>query len=145
MRNFIFTIAVFAATAVSAQDLSVNIRETYHGKLGIPDIVYVMKITNIEPNMKAWDDFGGDTSKMEYTFVAGYSESFLHTWTEQGVYIIFCVKDGEILGENTYFVITEKYVDFVVSELPGVLIEDTYVRLGVEYVAGESPTVVAVR
>jgi hypothetical protein len=95
--------------------------------------------------MKAWDDFGGDTTKMEYTLVAAYSDQVLHTWTEQGVYVIFCMKDGEIFGENTYFVITEKYVDYVVSELPGVLIEDTYVRVDIEYIAGDRPTVLAVR
>ena len=145
MKNLLLIIAAFVATAVSAQDLSINIQEVWHGVLGIPDEVFVMEITNIEPNMKAWDEHGGNTAEMEYTMVAGYSGHLLHTWTEQGVYVVFCVKDGKIFGENTYFVITEKYVDHVISKVPGILIENTFVRTDIEYLCEDRPVVVCVR
>jgi len=145
MKNLLLIIAAFVATAVSAQDLSVNIQEVWEGMLGVPDAVYVMEVTNIEPNMKAWDEHGGDPAEMEYTMVASYSDHLLHTWTEQGVYVVFGMKDGEIFGENTYFVITEKYVDYVISKVPGVLIENTFVRTDIEYLCEDHPFLVCVR
>lgn len=145
MKNLLLIITVFVTTAVSAQDLSVHIQEVWHGVLGIPDAVYVMEITNIEPNMKAWDEHGGDPAEMEYTMVASYSDYIMHTWTEQGVYVVFGMKDGEIFGKNTYFIITEKYVDYVTSKLPGILIEDTFFRTDIEYVCEDHPVLVCVR
>ena len=145
MKNVLLILAAFVATAGSAQELSVNILEVWQGTLGNPDDVYVMEVTNIEPNMKAWDEHGGDPADMEYTMVASYSDYLLHTWTEQGVYVVFCMKDGEIFGENTYFVITEKYVDYVISKVPGVLIENTFFRTDIEYICEDRPFLVCVR
>ena len=145
MKNLLLILAAFVATAGSAQDLSVHIQEVWQGVLGIPDAVYVMEVTNIEPNMKAWDAHGGDPAEMEYTMVASYSDHLLHTWTEQGVYVVFCMKDGEIFGGNTYFVITEKYVDYVISKVPGILIENTFVRTDIEYLCEDHPVLVCVR
>ena len=145
MKNLLLILAAFVATAGSAQDLSVHIQEVWQGVLGIPDAVYVMEVTNIEPNMKAWDAHGGDPAEMEYTMVASYSDYIMHTWTEQGVYVVFCMKDGEIFGGNTYFVITEKYVDYVISKVPGILIENTFVRTDIEYLCEDHPVLVCVR
>jgi len=145
MKNLLLIIAAFVATAVSAQDLSVNIQEVWEGVLGVPDDVFVMEVINIEPNVKAWDEHGGDPAEMEYTIVATYSDHFSHTWTEQGVYVVFGMKDGKIFGQNTYFIITEKYVDYVISKVPGVLIENTFVRTDIEYLCEDHPVIVCVK
>ena len=145
MKNLLLILAAFVATTGSAQELSVNILEVWQGALGNPDDVYVKEVTNIEPNMKARDTHGGDPAEMEYTMVA-YSDYIMHTWTEQGVYVVLGKKDGEIFGENTsYFVITEKYVDYVISKVTGVLIENTFFRTDIEYVCEERPVLVCVR
>tara|TARA_R110000822_G_scaffold119004_2_gene251902 strand:+ start:810 stop:1247 length:438 start_codon:yes stop_codon:yes gene_type:complete len=145
MKNLLLIIAAFVATAVSAQDLSVNIQEVWEGVLGVPDDVFVMEVINIEPNVKAWDEHGGDPAEMEYAIVATYSDRLSHTWTEQGVYVVFGMKDGNIFGQNTYFIITEKYVDYVISKVPGVLIENTFVRTDIEYLCEDHPVIVCVK
>jgi len=145
LKNLLLILAAFVATAGSAQDLSVNIQEVWEGVLGVPDDIFVMEVTNIEPNCKAWDEHGGDPAEMEYTMVATYSDHFSHTWTEQGVYVVFGMKDGNIFGQNTYFIITEKYVDYVISKVPGVLIENTFVRTDIEYLCEDHPVIVCVK
>ena len=53
MRNLFLTLALVAATAVSAQELSTNIQETYHSMSGLADEFHVWKVTNIEPTAEA--------------------------------------------------------------------------------------------
>ena len=148
MKNLLLIIATFVATAISAQDLSFNIQETYHGGVGIPDSVYVLKILNVEATEAAWDKERPDLSGFEmdgFTCVGQYGTHAIHTWTEEGVFVIFCMRDGEVLGESTFFIINEKYVEYVVSNLPGIMIEETFVRTDIEWVARQAKSVVMIR
>jgi len=146
MKNLLLIIATFVATAISAQDLSVSIQETYFGGVAIQDSTHIFKVLDMKATGEEWDAERPDINfDKEFEFYATYGKHSVHTWTEEGVYVVFCTKDGEIMGEDTYFIINEKYVDYVVSYLPGIMIKDTFVRTDTEWIAGSADHLVVVR
>ena len=145
MRNLFLTFALVAATAVSAQELSTNIQETYHSALGLADEFHVWKVTNVDPTEEAWDKMEGEYSIMEFEPVVSYGEHALHTWEEAGVYVVFCTINQEPMGERTFFIINESYVDFVKKNIDGIQVQDTYVRSDVEWVGNDFDKLVVVR
>ena len=146
MKNLLLIIAAFVVAGVSAQDLSISIQETYSGGVAIQDSTHIYKVLDMKATGEAWDAERPDINfDKEFEFYASYGGRSAHTWTEEGVYVVSCTKDGDIMGEDTYFIINEKYVDYVVSYLPGVMIENTFVRSDIEWVAGSSDHLVVVR
>ena len=146
MRNLFLALALVSATAVSAQELSTNIQETYHSSAGLADEFHVWKVTNIKPTSESWDEMNWDFPNMEFEPIVSYGEHAHHTWTESGVYVVFCTLDQVPLGERTFFVINEKYVDYVKKNIDGIQIQDTYVRSDIEWVANpNADAVVMVR
>lgn len=145
MKNLLLTIAVLFASIVSAQDLSINIQEKYYSALGEVDSIEIIEITNIKPTTKAWDKFDNNFPKMKFGNIVTYKGNALHTWTEQGVYVIVCSKDGEWVGARTFVVINEKYVDYMVSNLPGMLHDNTFVRSEIELVGKEKDNLLIVK
>ena len=135
MRNLFLTLALVAATAVSAQELSTNIQETYHSMSGLADGFHVWKVTNIDPTAEAWDEMNWDFPNMEFEPMVSYGEHAHHTWTEAGVYVVFSTLDQVPMGERTYFVINENYVDYVKKNIDGIQVQDTYVRSDIEWVS----------
>jgi hypothetical protein len=142
MRNLFLTLALVAATAVSAQELSTNIQETYHSMSGLADEFHVWKVTNIEPTSEAWDEMDWDFPKMEFEPMASYGEHAMHTWTEAGVYVIFSSLNEEPMGERTFFVINENYVNFVKEKIDGLQVQDTYIRSDVQWVSNPNADMV---
>ena len=145
MKNVILTIAILFASVVSAQDLSINIQEKYFSAMGVVDSIEIIEITNIKPTAKAWDRFDNNFPKMKFGTIVTYKGSATHTWTEQGVYVIACRKDDEWIGGRTFVVINEKYVDFVLVNLPGMLHDNTFVRSEVELVGKEKDNLLIVK
>ena len=144
MRNLFLTLALVAATAVSAQELSINIQETYHSMSGLADEFHVWKVTNIEPTAEAWDEMNWDFPNMEVEPLVSYGEHAHHTWTEAGVYVVFSTLDQAPMGERTFFVINEKYVDYVKKNIDGIQVQDTYVRSDIEWVSHPDADVLVV-
>ena len=142
MRNLFLTLALVAATAVSAQELSTNIQETYHSMSGLADQFHVWKVTNIEPTSEAWDEMDWDFPKMECEPMVSYGEHAMHTWTEAGVYVIFSSLNEEPMGERTFFVINENYVNFVKEKIDGLQVQDTYIRSDVQWVSNPNADMV---
>ena len=142
MRNLFLTLALVAATAVSAQELSTNIQETYHSMSGLADQFHVWKVTNIEPTSEAWDEMDWDFPKMEFEPMVSYGEHAMHTWTEAGVYVIFSSLNEEPMGERTFFVINENYVNFVKEKIDGLQVQDTYIRSDVQWVSNPNADMV---
>jgi len=146
MKNLFLFTAVLLTITVNAQDLSTNIQETYHSYSGLADEFHVWKVTNVEPTAKAWDEMNWDFPNMEFEPMVSYGEHANHTWTEAGVYVVFCTLNQEPMGERTFFVVNEKYVDYVKKNIDGMQIQDTYVRSDVEWVANpNADAVVMVR
>ena len=144
MRNLFLTLALVAATAVSAQELSTNIQETYHSMSGLADEFHVWKVTNIDPTAEAWDEIDWDFPNMEVEPLGSYGEHAHHTWTEAGVYVVFSTLDQAPMGERTFFVINEKYVDYVKKNIDGIQVQDTYVRSDIEWVSHPDADVLVV-
>ena len=142
MRNLFLTLALVAATAVSAQELSTNIQETYHSMSGLADEFHVWKVTNIEPTSEAWDEMDWDFPKMEFEPMVSYGEHAMHRWTEAGVYVIFSSLNEEPMGERTFFVINENYVNFVKEKIDGLQVQDTYIRSDVQWVSNPNADMV---
>ena len=113
--------------------------------MGVVDSIEIIEITNIKPTTKAWDKFDSNFPKMKFGTIVTYKANALHTWTEQGVYVIACMKDDEWIGGRTFVVINEKYVDYVVSNLPGTLHNNTFIRSNVELVGKEKDNLLIVK
>ena len=146
MKNLFLTLALVTATAVSAQELSTNIQETYHSISGLADEFHVWKVTNIDPTSEAWDDMDWDFPNMEFEPMVSYGEHAQHTWEEAGVYVVFCSLNEQPIGERTFFVVNENYVNFVKKNIDGLQVGDTYIRSDVEWVANpNADAVVMVR
>ena len=145
MKNLFLFIAVLLTVTVNAQELSTNIQETYHSALGLADEFHVWKVTNINPTAEAWDDMESRYSIMEFEPVVSYGEHANHTWTEAGVYVVFCTLNQEPMGERTFFIINENYVDFVKKNINGIQVQDTYVRSDVEWVGSDFDKLIVVR
>jgi len=145
MKNLLLIIAVFLVSIVSAQDLSINIQKKYFSAMGVVDSIEIIEITNIKPTTKAWDKFDNNFPKMKFGTIVTYKGNAPHKWTEQGVYVIVCMKDDEWIGGRTFVVINEKYVDYVVSNLPGTLNDNTFVRSEVELVGKEKDNLLIVK
>ena len=145
MKNlFLFTAALLSIT-VTAQELSTNIQETYHAATGFADEFHIFKVTNIEPTSESWDELGWEYGDMNFERVARYGENALHIWEEAGVYVVFCSKDQEPIGERTFFIINENYVNYVKEHIDGLQVEDTYIRSDVEWVAHQYDKVIIAR
>ena len=142
MRNLFLTLALVAATAVSAQELSTNIQETYHSMSGLADEFHVWKVTNIEPTSEAWDEMDWDFPKMEFEPMVSNGEHAMHAWPEGGVYVIFSSLNEEPMGERTFFVINENYVNFVKEKIDGLQVQDTYIRSDVQWVSNPNADMV---
>ena len=145
MKNLLLIAAALLSITVTAQGLSTNIQETYHATLGLADEFHVFKVTNIEPTSESWDELGWEYDDMEFERVAKYGEHAMHTWTEAGVFVVFCSQGGEPLGERTFFIINESYVDYVKENIPGIQVDSTFVRAKVEWVGHSYDKVVIVR
>ena len=113
--------------------------------MGAVDSIEIIEITNIKPTTKAWDKFDNNFPKMKFGTIVTYDGDAPHTWTEQGVYVIVCRKDDEWIGGRTFVVINEKYVEFVVSNLPGMLHDNTFFRSEVELVGKEKDNLIIVK
>ena len=61
---------------------------------------------------------------MDFEPVASYGAHAMHTWTEPGVFVVFCTIDQTPLSERTFFVINENYVNFVVENINGIQVQD---------------------
>ena len=142
MRNLFLTLALVAATAVSAQELSTNIQETYHSMSGLADEFHVWKVTNIEPTAEAWDEMDWEFPNMEFEPLVSYGEHAHHTWTESGVYVVFSTLYQVPMGERTFFVINENYVNFVKEKIDGLQVQDTYIRSDVQWVSNPNADMV---
>ena len=145
MKNLLLTIAILFASVVLAQDLSINVQEKYFSAMGVVDSIEIIEITNIKPTTKAWDKFNNNFPKMKFGTIVTYKGNALHTWTEQGVYVIACRKDDEWIGGRTFVVINEKYVDYVVSNLDGNLHNNTFARSEIELVGKEKDNLLIVK
>ena len=131
---------------VHTQELSTKIQETYQSMSGLADEFHVWKVTNIEPTAEAWDEMNWDFPNFKFEPVVSYGEHAHHTWTEAGVYVVFSTLDQVPMGERTYFVINENYVNYVKEKIDGIQIEDTYIRSDVEWVSNpDADMVVMVR
>lgn len=113
--------------------------------MGVVDSIEIIEITNIKPTTKAWDKFNNNFPKMKFGTIVTYKGNALHTWTEQGVYVIACRKDDEWIGGRTFVVINEKYVDYVVSNLDGTLHNNTFARSEIELVGKEKDNLLIVK
>ena len=102
---------------------------------GLADEFHVWKVTNIEPTAEAWDEMNWDFPNMEFEPLVSYGEHAHHTWTEAGVYVVFSTLNQVPMGERTFFVVNENYVDYVKKNINGIQIQNTYVRSDVEWVA----------
>ena len=149
MKNLIFLIGLFVTSMCCAQtgstSLSTNIQETYHSAIGLADEFHVWKVNGIEPTSEAWDKIDWNFADLDFEPVASYGEHAMHTWTEPGIFVVFCTIDQTPLGERTFFVINENYVNFVVENINGIQVQDTFVRSDVEWVGREFDWVVMVR
>ena len=146
MKPYLLSLALaFLATNIFGQALSSNIRETYHSTLGLADEFHIWKVTNIEPTEEAWDEMNWDFSKMEFEPMVSYGEHAMHTWTEAGVYVVFCTVDQVPQGAKTFFVVNENYVKFVQEKIDGIQVQDTYVRSDIEWVGSADDVVIMVR
>ena len=145
MRNLFLITAALLSITVTAQDLSTSIKETYHAATGLADEFHVFKITNIDPTTESWDKLGWGYEDMNFERVARYGENAFHTWDEAGVYVVFCSLDQQPIGERTFFIVNENYVDFVKNNVNGMQVGDTYIRSDIEWVAHQHDKVLIVR
>ena len=136
MKKILIIISVVSmSNMVHTQELSTKIQETYQSMSGLADEFHIWKVTNIEPTAEAWDEINWDFSNMEFEPFVSYGEHAQHTWEEAGVYVIFCTINQVPIGERTFFVINENYVNFVKKNIDGIQVEDTYIRSDIETVS----------
>ena len=133
---------VLISNVIHSQELSTYIQETYQSSSGLADEFHVWKLTNIEPTSDAWDEMDWDFPNMEVEPLVSYGEHAYHTWTEAGVYVVFSTLNQLPMGERTYFVINENYVNYVKKNIDGIQIQDTYVRSDIEWVSHPNADVV---
>ena len=135
MKKQIFILLISICSFAKAQELSVQIGETFFSYTEDADQYFVYKVHGVEADVAIWDSVRTTAHLMEWNHIETHDVYGFHTWKESGIYMILCTKDAEAIGGRTFFIVNEDYVNYVMQNTPGVYLGDSYVRSEILYIA----------
>jgi hypothetical protein len=145
MKNlFLTSILSLLSVSLLGQSLNKSIVEVFTSVNTADSIViYSVVGPQLNDNPFLLDEFYMD--EFTYTKVASYDSQFAkHKFEDAGIFVVFCLLDGEPAHERTLFVIDDSYVEYIANLKGSQEINNTIYSTIFEYVGLDEIKVVSV-